>query len=486
MTFVFTEVCTTEEAPKQVVHAVRRAHLTPAQAMVLSFAGMILAGAGLLCLPFASVEGVEVGFLDALFTAVSANCVTGLVTYNTAATWTAFGKAVILVLIQLGGLGFFTVLSLALAVFRRRISLRNRLAVQATFNQDNMGDMGRLVKRVVKITLVAEATGAVLLALAFYVQPPPGAHASLGNALVNGVFHAVSAFCNAGFDILGPDSLVPYAANPAVNAIIMALIVSGGLGFVVWTDMADGLHASRKKSFRGWLAHLSVHSKMALVVTAFLILFGAAAFLAAEYNNPGTLGAMPLWEKVQAAFFQSVTLRTAGFNSIPQGNLTDASKFLSSLLMMIGGSPAGTAGGFKTVTLGVIAFTVFSLVRGRHDIEAFGRRLPLELLQKALTVFCLLIGIVLLSTFILCFTEANAGYPHTFMDLLFETASGAGTVGVSTGITPHLTSAGKVVLILCMFLGRLGPTTVAIALTYRHQGAGMGAASFPKEKVIIG
>lgn len=474
------------DAPNQTVHSLRRAHLQPAQAMVLSFAGMILVGAGLLCLPFASVEGVRVSFLDALFTATSANCVTGLITYNTAATWTAFGKIVILVLIQLGGLGFFTILSLAMVLFRHRVSLRNRMAVQATFNQDSLSDMGHLVKRVVKITLFAEGIGAALLTLVFYFSPPPGTQASIGRALINGVFHSVSAFCNAGFDILGPDSLVPYVTNPALNAIIMTLIATGGLGFIVWVDMVNGLRVDRKKTLRSWFMHLSVHSKMAILITIFLIVFGAAVFLAIEYNNPATLAPLSLWEKIQAAFFQSVTLRTAGFNSISQGDLNEASKFFSSLLMMTGGSPAGTAGGFKTVTLGVMIATILSLLRGRHDIEAFGRKLPLDLLQKALTVFCMMLGIVVLSTFILCFTEANIAYQHTFLDLLFETASAAGTVGVTTGITPYLSSAGKVVLILCMFMGRLGPTTVVVALTYHRQNINGGATSFPREKVIIG
>lgn len=459
----------------------RHFHFTPPQTITFSFAAMILVGAFLLNLPIASNDGQSIGFLNALFTATSANCVTGLVVVNTLAHWTLFGKIILLVLMQLGALGFISILTASMILLKRRITLRNRTVIQAAFNQDGVGGMVRLVKGVFVITFTVEAVGALLLAIAFYTSGTMGFWQALGN----GIFHSISAFCNAGFDILGTESLTPYAGNLAVNLIIMALIIIGGLGFTVWGEVIESFHNRKRRSLKKRVAFFSLHAKIALTVTAALIVLGAGLFLLLEWSNPDTLGPMPLAKKILAALFQSVTLRTAGFNTVSQAGLTDFSKIVSGILMFIGGSPAGTAGGMKTVTFGVILISMFSALRGKSRMEAFGRTLPLELLQKALTVTLTLMAVVFCATLALHFSEMGSPYPHTTLDLFFESVSAAGTVGVSTGITPHLSAIGKGVIILCMFLGRLSPVTVVVALNMKMRATDDNIG-YPDEKVIIG
>lgn len=454
--------------------------LTPPQTISLGFACMIFIGALLLNLPAASQSGQSVGFLNALFTATSANCVTGLIIAPTISQWTTFGKVVILILIQLGGLGFMTVLTIFLLLLKRQISLKNRIVIQSSFNLESIGGMVRLVRRVVLVTLACEGVGAVLLALSFL-----GSGMAPWPALYKGVFHAISAFCNAGFDTLSTNSLIPYQSNFPINFLIGALIVLGGLGFTVWDEMIAFFKNPKKHSLRIRIAHLSLHSKIVFIITGALIVGGAALFLLIEWRNPNTLGALPFWQKIQAALFQSVTLRTAGFNSISQDGLHETSQFLSCILMLIGGSSASTAGGMKTVTVGILLIAMLSGLRGRSRLEAFGRTLPLDLLQKALTVASAMLGVVLLATFLLHFTERNSAFTHTFLDLLYEVSSAAGTVGVTTGITPYLSDPGKIILIVCMFLGRLGPVTVVIALNMRMH-AEADHITYPAERVIIG
>lgn len=456
-------------------------HLAPAQTIMLSFALMILFGALLLNLPFASESGKSVGFINALFTATSANCVTGLVVVNTMEHWTVFGKVVILILIQLGGLGFISVATIVMTVVRRRISLRSRQVIQASFNQDSIGGMVRLVKNVILTALIFEAVGALLLAVSFYATTSM----SLWESTYQGVFHSISAFCNAGFDNIGKESLVAYQSNVPINFIIMILIIGGGIGFPVWYEMGRLLKNSAKRSLRYRIWHLSLHTKIVFTVTAVLIIGGTLLFLLIEWSNPKTLGGMSVWQKILASLFQSVTLRTAGFNTIPQDGLTEISQAISCLWMIIGGSSASTAGGMKTVTIGIIIISMLSVLKGRNKLEAFRRSMPLDLLQKALTVACAMVIVVFVSTFLLHFTELSNPYPHTFLDLMFESTSAAGTVGVSTGITPHLSNAGRIVLIICMYLGRLSPVTVVVALnTKLHANA--DGISYPKERVIIG
>lgn len=459
----------------------RVTHLSSSQTIMVGFALMILIGALLLNLPFASQSGKSVGFLNALFTATSANCVTGLVVVNTMEHWSWFGKLIILLLIQFGALGFMSVMTILMILTHRQITLRNRQAIQASFNQDSIGGMVKLVKNVIYITILFEVVGACLLAISFYTS----SSISVWEAVYQGIFHAISAFCNAGFDNISTDSLVPYQANIPVNFILMTLIIAGGLGFTVWNETIMVVRNSNKKSWRFLISHISLHSKMVFTVTGILILSGTLLFLLLEWTNPETLGKLDSFHKMQAALFQSVTLRTAGFNTISQSGLTEVSKIVSCILMLIGGSSASTAGGMKTVTIAVIVFSMISVLKGRSKLEAFGRTLPLDLLQKALTVVSTMIIVVFLSALLLYFTERANPYQHSFLDLLFECSSAAGTVGVTTGITPYLSEAGKLVIIVCMYLGRLSPVTVVVALnTKLHANA--DGLSFPKERVIIG
>lgn len=461
--------------------------LSPPQIVVMSFAAMILTGAILLNLPISSQDGRSVGFLNALFTATSANCVTGLVVVTTASHWTWFGKAVILLLIQLGGLGFISMLTLGMVIFGQQISLRSRLLIQASFNQEGLGGMVRFVKHVLFITLMFEGIGAILLSISFFFMEG----IPLGLSLVYGVFHSISAFCNAGFDILGPESLIPYNQNYMILSTVMLLIISGGLGFPVWSEIfyrkkhKPVVNRRRQRPLSMYLKQMSLHSKMAIYTTLTLILSGAVLFSLLEWNNPQTLGGMSLPHKLFNVFFQSITLRTCGFDTIGQGGLTDTSQFFSSLYMMIGGSPASTAGGMKSVTVAVIFVAMVSVMKGRSKVEAFGRTLPADLLQKCLSVMATMILVVFTSSFILHFTEMNNPFSHGYLELLFECASAAGTVGLTSGITPHLSAAGKMVIIVCMFMGRLSPVTVAIALNMRTD-RDSGEIGYPDERVVIG
>ncbi|HHX55063.1 MAG TPA: hypothetical protein GX705_01805 [Clostridiales bacterium] len=375
----------------------------------------------MLNLPYASKSGESIGFLNALFTATSANCVTGLVVVNTMGHWTLFGKIIILILIQFGALGFMTVITIAMMLTGQRISLRNRRAIQESFNQDN----------------------------------------------------------------IGTNSFIPFQSSIPINFIIMILIIAGGLGFNVWLDTIRLFRNKEKKSLRLRMIHMSLHSKIVLTVTGILIVGGMLLFLLLEWDNPDTIGKLTVLRRIQASLFQSVTLRTAGFNTVGQGELTEISKFISCVWMLIGGSPAGTAGGMKTVTIGVIAISVVSILRGRNRLEVFGRTLPFDLLQKALSVVATMLTVVFVSTILLYFTELSGQYHHSFIDLLYEVCSAVGTVGLTTGITSSISNEGKVILIICMYLGRLSPVTIAIALNAKlHRDT--NNISLPKERVIIG
>jgi trk system potassium uptake protein TrkH len=444
---------------------------------------MIFAGALLLNLPAASENGKSVGFVNALFTAASANCVTGLVVVNTREHWSWFGKLVILLLIQLGALGFLTILTLGFLLLgpNQKISLKTRLLIQSSFNQESVGGMVRLVKSVFWVTAAAEASGAVLLACAFRLA----SSMTFFEACRQGLFHSISAFCNAGFDNIGPNSLTPYQENFLVNFAVMALIIAGGLGFSVWAELLPMMRNREKRSLRFRVNHLSLHGKMAIGVTAALILSGTALFTLFEWENSRTLGGLPPLQKARAALFQSITLRTAGFNTIDQGGLTDISKFFACLLMLIGGSPASAAGGMKTVTVGVIVVSMISALRGRNGVEAFGRSLSLDLLQKALAVACAMLAVTISAAIVLHFTEREALRRFSFIDLMFEICSAVGTVGVTTGLTPFLSEPGKLVVTFVMFLGRVSPMTIAVALNMKLETA-TDNTKYPEERVIIG
>jgi len=437
--------------------------LSPPQILVLGFAAIIFIGTGLLMLPISTTTGEPLAFIDALFTSTSATCVTGLVVVDTGTTFSSFGEVVIMLLIQMGGLGFMTMATLFALVLKRRISLKDRLILQEAMNQSSMEGIVRLIRRVLLYSLVIEACGAVLLSVRWAFDMP------LGRAIYYGVFHAVTMFNNAGFDLFGDfRSLTGYVYDPVVNFVVMFLIVSGGIGFIVLSDLIDYRKQRR----------LSLHSKVVLTMTAALLAVGFIVILIFEFTNPRTLGSLNWGGKFFGALFQSVTPRTAGANTIDITGLRQATQFFIVILMFIGASPGSTGGGIKTTTFTIMVGAVIAMMRGREDIVMFRYRLAQERVLKALTIALLALLLVLTVSMILSTTEEG-----DFLEILFETTSAFGTVGLSMGLTPDLTVFGKILISLTMFAGRLGPLTLAYALgpkkgkeLYRH----------PEGKMIIG
>ncbi len=451
----------------------------PPRLLAAGFAAAIGVGTLLLTLPAATADGLGLPVLDAFFTATSAVCVTGLTVVNIGADLSAFGQVVVLLLIQVGGLGVMTVTTLFAYAVRRRVPLRDSLTVGEAFGRFNLTAGGQLVRDVTLVTLAVEGTGAVLLALAFGRDYP------LGQATYYGVFHSVSAFCNAGFDLFGR-SLTGYVTNLPVNLVVMVLIITGGLGFLVITEVVSFL---RNGWFRGYQAsngaggaaahRLSLHTRVVLATTALLILAGTVIILGLEFSNPATLGPLSLGHKVLAATFQAVTPRTAGFNTVATGRLLQPTLLVLVVLMFIGASPGSTGGGIKTTTFATVFAAVRSALRRRDDVELGGRRLPAEVAQKAWTITALALGLVTVVIFALLVTETAP-----LMDLLFEAVSAFGTVGLSTGITPNLSAPGRVLIPLLMYAGRVGPLTLAAALT---RGRSPGPDwHLPEERIVVG
>ena len=449
----------------------KKLRLSTAQLILLGFLGVILVGSAVLMLPVSVKSGVKVGYLDALFTSVTATCVTGLVTVETAATWSVFGQAVILVLVQVGGLGVITVMSWLMMLMHRRIGISSRLLIQDAFNLNTMSGLIRFVKNVTAGTLLVELVGALSYMTRFV--PEFGAR-----GVWISVFNSVSAFCNAGIDIIGSDSLAPYAGDFVVNLTTCILVVMGGIGYIVWWDVLHAVRRRARSRARIWPG-LSLHTKIALSVTLGLIVFGAAGFFVLEYNNPLTLGPMSLPQKIGAAVFQSVTTRTAGFCTVAQQNLTNASAILSLLLMFIGGSPVGTAGGIKTVTAAVMFVTAISVVRGKSDVELFHRRLSESSIRKATAVMCCSFLTAFASTVLLAaMTDASA------IDIIYETISATATVGLTRNLTAQLTDVGKIIICFTMYFGRVGPISLAVALS--GNGKSDNAIINPTEEISVG
>lgn len=448
-----------------------RFSLSTTQLILLSFVAAILVGSALLMLPFSSATGDSVGFVDALFTATTATCVTGLVTLPTATAWSPFGQAVILLLIQIGGLGIITVMSGVMLMLNKKMGIGDRLLVQDAFNLNTMSGLARFIKKVLLGTFIIEGVGALLYMTVFV--PRFGAR-----GIWISIFNSVSAFCNAGIDVFSENSLCDYATHPLVNAVTSALVVLGGLGYIVWWDVLRVVK-SRSKKNRRIFRHLSLHSKIALTATAVLLLLGTLLFLAFEYNNPKTIGELSLFDKLQVAAFQSVTTRTAGFASVPQENLTGASAALSVLLMVIGGSPVGTAGGMKTVTVAVLLCSAFATVRNKRSATVFGRSISESSIRKALAVAVTFIAICSVSTVLLMATNSVSA-----IDAVYETVSATATVGLSRSLTPSLNLAGKLIIIATMYLGRVGPISLAVALGSGNES--QNVISEPSEDINIG
>ena len=445
--------------------------LSTTQIILLSFLVTILIGSGLLALPISSASGEAVPYLDALFTATTSTCVTGLVTIPTVSTWSVFGQIVILLLIQIGGLGIITIMSGLMLLLNRKMGIDDRLLIQDAFNLNTMSGLAKFIKNVLIGTLIIEGVGAVLYMIVFV--PDFGAR-----GIWISVFNSVSAFCNAGIDIIAENSLCNYATNPLINIVTSALIILGGLGYIVWWDVIRVVK-SRSPKNRKIFRHLSLHSKIAITVTAGLILIGAILIFIFEYDNPLTIGEMSLFDKIQISLFQSVTTRTAGFATIPQENLTNASATVSIVLMLIGGSPVGTAGGMKTVTIAVLICSAFATIRNKNSVTLFGRRISEESIKKAVSVVVMFLTICAISTILLMATS-NASP----LDAVFETVSATATVGLSRNFTATLNTFGKLIIIVTMYFGRVGPISLAIALGSKNES--QNVITEPTEDISIG
>jgi trk system potassium uptake protein len=441
-------------------------YANPARVLVLGFVAVITLGMLLLLMPAASLDNKSVGLVNALFTATSAVCVTGLVVVDTGTHWTLFGKMVIAILIQVGGIGFMSMATLFAVILGKRITLRERLIIQQAVGQDTLSGVVRFSLYLLTLTLVVQFTGVMLLSFRFI--PEYGMLAGLGYA----VFHSISAFCNAGFDLIGNGlSLTPYVNDPLVSLTIGFLIILGGLGFTVILDIL-----SHYKNF-----HLTLHTRLVLLITGFLLVVGTVVFVVLEWNNPATLGELPFFSKLLAGFFQSLTTRTAGFNTIDTAGLTTASQVWTVVLMFIGGSPASTAGGIKTITFGVMIIMTVSVIQGKEEVEIFKRKIPYDIVNRAITIF--VIGIIMLVSATMLLLILENQFP--FIAILFEVTSAFGTVGLSTGITPLLSTPGKLLLIVTMFTGRVGTLTIAYALAKR-QNQHLNLIHYPRERIIVG
>ena len=449
----------------------RKPYLSTTQIILLSFLSVILIGSVLLSLPVSSAGGRAVPYIDALFTATTATCVTGLVTVSTAATWSVFGQAVILLLIQIGGLGVITFMTAVMLLFNRKIGISDRLLIQDAFNLSTLSGIVAFVKKVLIGTLTVESIGACFYMTVFV--PQFGAR-----GIWVSVFNSVSAFCNAGMDIIGENSLCDYSGNVLITLTTAALIILGGLGYIVWWDVSRVIK-NRKQNGGRLFKSLTLHSKIVLISTAFLLITGTALTLCFEYNNPLTLAGLPLSDKIQAAFFQSVTTRTAGFASLPQENLTNPTAILSLLLMFIGGSPVGTAGGIKTVTAAVLLSITVSLISGKNSVSLFGRTISKQSVYKAVAVTVMSFSVMFVSTLLLsAVTNAPA------LDILFETVSAAATVGLSRSLTGALNLLGKLIIIFTMYFGRVGPISIAIAFGGKNPSRNI--IKNPTEEISIG
>ena len=449
----------------------KRFSLSTTQIIMLSFVLVIFVGSLLLVLPISSADGKSVPYIDALFTSTTATCVTGLVTLPTVSTWSVFGQATILVLIQIGGLGVITVMSAFILALSKRLGLKSRILLQDAFNLSSISGLSHFLKRVLAGTLAVEGVGALLYMTVFV--PKFGMR-----GIWISVFNSISAFCNAGLDIISENSLVDFATNPVINLVTCTLIILGGLGFIVWWDVIRVIKTVKKRGLRCF-SMLTLHSKLALSATAFLIVAGGVSILVFEWSNPATLKNLPLFDKLQIAFFQSVTTRTAGFATVPQQYLTNASSIVCILLMFIGGSPVGTAGGVKTVTMFVIAVCTISTVIGRDKMTVFSRSIAKDALSKAVTVVAMSFTITFISSVLLAaVTNAPA------LQILYETVSATATVGLSMNLTSSLSIAGKLIIIGTMYLGRIGPISLALAFSVR--GKRHNAISNPTENISVG
>ncbi len=438
---------------------------------MVSFLLCIIVGSILLVLPFSSANGRSVPYIDALFTATTSVCVTGLVTLPTVTTWSLFGQIVILLLIQVGGLGIITIMSIIMISLNRRLGLKNRVLIQDAFNLNNISGIVVFLKKVVYGTLIVEGAGALMYMTVFI--PEYGLR-----GIWISVFTAVSAFCNAGIDIMKENSLCDYATNPMINFTTSFLVIMGGLGYIVWWDVLRVIKNIRIQKLKCFNL-LRLQSKIALSATLVLLLSGTVLFFIFEYNNPLTMGNMSFFDKLQVSFFQSVTTRTAGFASVPQQNLTNPSSVAALMLMFIGGSPVGTAGGVKTATMVVVIFGALAAIRNKESLSLFHRRISKQAINKATAVIVVSFMIMFISTVLLsAVTDAR------LIDIAYETVSATATVGLTRDLTPSLNLWGKIIIIATMYLGRVGPMSLLVAFNLKKEKQNF--INDPVEEISIG
>jgi len=439
----------------------KKTELSPNQVLVLSFLGFILIGTYLLHLPVASASEEAIRWIDALFTATSAACVTGLIVVDTGSDFSLFGQWIILILIQVGGIGIMTFSTMFAFLLGKKISLRQRLIIQESLNQFSIGGLVRLAKYILLFTLFFEGLGTFFMYLNWH-------QLSVNHStLFLSFFHAVSAFCNAGFSLFS-DSLEKYVSHPGINIIFVILIIAGGIGFLVLVELYE--YPKRKK--------LSLHSKLVIIMTLILLIVGSLGILVLENRNPDTIQSYSPKVKILSSVFQSATARTTGFNTIPIGHMTNAALFLLIVLMFIGGSPTSAAGGIKTTTFGILFLRMIYTLKGKRYIYVFKRKISEEIVNKALVVFMLSLSWTIVMTLFLSYLE---DFP--FIELFFEMISAFGTVGLSTGITSSLSFNSKLIIIITMFFGRLGPLALAISLIINRQPESI---QYPEDRVMVG
>lgn len=462
---------------KRLQDRLQFANLTPAQQIALSFFGVIFIGTVLLALPFSNQPSGTATVLDHLFTATSAVCVTGLTTITVADQYTAFGQTVLLLLMQIGGLGLMTLIAAFLIFLSGKLNLSDKMALSEAVNRSDFKDFLKFIRNIIKYTIVFEGIGFFVLSFVFVP------HYGWGDGLFKALFIAVSAFCNAGLDTLGSNSLQAYVNHPVVNITVASLIVMGGLGFGVWFELS---RASKRLVLpnQGWrriLREIKVHARIVLIMTFILIISGTALILMLEAGNPQSLQPLPPFSQLMAAVFQSITLRTAGFSTLVIGMLRPATLLVMIIFMFIGGSPGGTAGGIKTTTVAILVLMIVAEMRSQKSIVVFGRTIEREIFRKAFIVAFMLLMTLLTGIIALLAVE-----PFSFMDLAFEATSAIATVGLSTGITASLSNAGKLIIIALMYLGRIGPLTLMLSVGRHPKMSKANDLTYPNANILIG
>ncbi len=459
----------------------KKRSLNATQILVLGVIIAIFLGAIILKLPISNQEGKNISFTDSLFVSTSCLCVTGLTTVVPVEQFSLFGQVMLMVLIEIGGLGFMSFIALILMLMGKKINLSERVVIKEALNQNNLKGLMTLIKRIFIYTITFETIGALLLMIRFI--PIYG----IGKGIFYSFFHSISAFCNAGFDIIGANSLIPYQYDVIINIVVMALIIVGGLGFTVWTDIAKSIKLviKTKSSFKRAWKELSIHTKIVLVTTIVLLIGGTIITFALERNNIGIMKNDTLPQQIMKSAFHSTTLRTAGATTINVSNLTSTTKFISMLFMFIGGSPGSTAGGIKTSTFAIIILMVISFIKGEDKTSAFKRKIPFKTIKRAVALVVISMCIVVISIVLLTITERNN--PNIeFMGATYEVFSAFGTVGLTLGVTPILSIPGKILIMILMYIGRVGPITLSFALFSMYNKKKPHTRKYPECDLLVG